>query len=153
MSASPRFPRAGVAARSATQRAKSIKLLRICSKAKPSKHQFIAKIIRERRLVIRMSGPLLAVLEAAGVAEGRAAAGQARKVLVDCAKQRAAEPNGRHRGRGERAAELGPPQYENIFATTVIKRGHVGMIYSRQLDERRLCRRVCHSLPPDRSSG
>jgi len=44
------------------------------------KHQFIAKIIRERRLVIRMSGPLLAVLEAAGVAEGRTAAGQARKV-------------------------------------------------------------------------
>jgi hypothetical protein len=55
------------------------------------KHQFMAKIIRERRLVIRMSGPLLA--EAAGVAKGRAAAGQARKVLVDFAKQRAAEPN------------------------------------------------------------
>src|SRR4029077_5816050 len=49
------------------------------------KHQFMAKIIRERRLVIRMSGPLLA--EAAGVAKGRAAAGQARKVLVDFAKQ------------------------------------------------------------------
>ena len=31
--------------------------------------------------------------EAAGVAKGRAAAGQARKVLVDFAKQRAAEPN------------------------------------------------------------
>ena len=38
-------------------------------------------------------GPLLAVLEAAGVAEGRTAAGHARKVLVDCARQRAAEPN------------------------------------------------------------
>jgi hypothetical protein len=57
------------------------------------KHQFMTKIIREPRLVIRMSGPLLAVLEAAGVAAGRTAAGQARKVLVECAKQRAAEPN------------------------------------------------------------
>ena len=28
------------------------------------KHQFMAKIIREPRLVIRMSGPLLAVLDA-----------------------------------------------------------------------------------------
>jgi len=38
-------------------------------------HQFMTKIIREPRLVIRMSDPLLAVLEAAGVAEGRTAAG------------------------------------------------------------------------------
>ena len=40
----------------------------------------MTKIVREPRLVIRISGPLLAVLEAAGVAEGRTAAGQARKV-------------------------------------------------------------------------
>ena len=38
-------------------------------------HQFMTKIIREPRLVMRMSDPLLAVLEAAGVAEGRTAAG------------------------------------------------------------------------------
>jgi hypothetical protein len=43
----------------------------------------MTKIVREPRLVIRISAPLLAVLEAAGVAEGRTAAGQAR----------AAEPN------------------------------------------------------------
>jgi hypothetical protein len=38
----------------------------------------MTKIVREPRLVIRISAPLLAVLEAAGVAEGRTAAGQAR---------------------------------------------------------------------------
>ena len=38
-----------------------------------AEHAVLTKIIREPRLVIRMSGPLLAVLEAAGVAEGRTA--------------------------------------------------------------------------------
>ena len=67
------------------------------------KHQFMAKIIRERRLVIRMSGPLLA--EAAG-AKGRAAAGQARKVLVDFAKQRAAHGLGEVGGGDEQRVAM-----------------------------------------------
>jgi hypothetical protein len=46
-----------------------------CRSHRGDQHQFMTKIIREPRLVIRMSDPLLAVLEAAGVAEGRTAAG------------------------------------------------------------------------------